>query len=55
LLADARTREELGEKDLDRAAYLSSLKQKLIIQAQAMMLPALDLVARLARKGLFAG
>jgi hypothetical protein len=35
LLADARTREELGEKDLDRAAYLSSLKQKLIIQAQA--------------------
>jgi Thiamine pyrophosphate enzyme, N-terminal TPP binding domain len=35
LLADARTRQELGEKDLDRAAYLGSLKQKLIIQAQA--------------------
>jgi hypothetical protein len=35
LLSDARTRQELGEKELDRAAYVSSLKQKLIIQADA--------------------
>lgn len=35
LLADARTRQELGEKELDRGAYVSSLKQKLIIQADA--------------------
>jgi serine/threonine protein kinase len=35
LLADARTRQDLGEREHDRAAYLSSLKQKLLIQAQA--------------------
>jgi hypothetical protein len=52
LLADARTRQELGEKDLDRAAYLSSLKQKLIIQSQANDVTGAETSLRVLRESL---
>jgi serine/threonine protein kinase len=55
LLADARTRQELGERALDRAAYLSSLQQKLIIQAQANDLTGAETSLRVLREGLPAG
>jgi serine/threonine protein kinase len=50
LLADARTRQALGEKELDRAAYLSALKQKLIIQAKANDITAAETSLRVLRE-----
>jgi serine/threonine protein kinase len=52
LLADARTRQSIGEKELDRAAYVSSLKEKLIIQAQANDVTAAQVTLRIIGQSL---